>query len=168
MINPVSILNQLCTLGGSGSSSAPSGAPARARVGEEDPAAIRLKFIYCFAFNSIMEIPSIWYYSNLQRNAEGKPRPDGNAEAKQPQTLWSSRKWGFGSLRQGSNPYLGACLRSRICAGVERTTGCEEGEGENENQVAFFKAFPFPIMCSMKWNFSGWWMLIHLTWRHRG
>ena len=37
----VSILNQLCTPGGSGSSSAPSGAPARARVGEEDPAAIR-------------------------------------------------------------------------------------------------------------------------------
>ena len=44
MINPVSILNRLCTLGGSGSSSAPSGAPARARVGEEDPAAIRLRF----------------------------------------------------------------------------------------------------------------------------
>ena len=40
----VSILNQLFALGGSGSSSAPSGAPARARVGEEDPAAIRLRF----------------------------------------------------------------------------------------------------------------------------
>ena len=42
----VSILNKLYTLGGSGSSSAPapSGAPARARVGEEDPAAIRLRF----------------------------------------------------------------------------------------------------------------------------
>ena len=46
-------------------------------------------------------------------------------------------------------------LKPNICAGVERTTGCEEGEGENENQVAFFKAFPLPIPFLMKLNFSG-------------
>ena len=137
--------NCACQSGGSGSAPSSSAAPARARVGEEDPAAIRLTLkIYKCGVNHGWDISSILYTSYLQGNAEGKPRPDGNAKAKQSKTLRSPWKWWPGSLCQGFNQFtiiwnsyhFEPVWRNSSCAGVERTTRCQEGEGTNENQVS--------------------------------